>query len=90
MTPRNRHGFIALAATLCAICGTAQANFIDSGLDDRDGDIAFGGFNVTGLSGSEDLAGLVGAPVTFYDIIIIPSTPADPLWTIDSGGVFTR
>ena len=116
MKPRIWHRFITLTACLVALSGTAQANLIGgSELPFLRGEIAFGGFNVTGLissamptggatlseatgidfdssnvtvlTGTEDYAGVgPGTSVTFNDIMFNPSTPANPLWTMDFGG----
>lgn len=52
MKPGIWQRYITLAAGLFALGGTAQANLIDNGLPYLDGEIAFGGFNVTGIFGS--------------------------------------
>ncbi len=53
MKPRIWYRFITLAACLFALGGTAQANLIGgSSLPFLKGEIAFGGFNVTGLYSS--------------------------------------
>ena len=53
MKPRIWHRFITLTACLVALSGTAQANLIGgSELPFLRGEIAFGGFNVTGLISS--------------------------------------
>lgn len=117
MKTRIWHRFTTLATCLLALGGTAHANLISgSSLPFLDGEIAFGGFNVTGLIGSAtptggtslstatgidfdssnitvlygtgDFAGVgAGTTVTFNDITFNPSTPADPLWTLDFAGI---